>query len=96
MARSIQNFQSYFSPLLRRLTNPRSLLNSGAANSATQAAETAAASPEALLQRLRNLDRATLARGGVLTAEALGFFTVGEMLGRMKIVGYHGEVHHDH
>ena len=27
---------------------------------------------------------------GVVTAEVLGFFAVGEMVGRMKLVGYHG------
>jgi hypothetical protein len=34
--------------------------------------------------------------GGVVAAEVLGFFTVGEMIGRMKLVGYHGEAgaHH--
>jgi len=30
--------------------------------------------------------------GGVLVAECLGFFTVGEMIGRFKLIGYHGEV----
>jgi len=33
---------------------------------------------------------------GVVGAEVLGFFTVGEMIGKMKLVGYHGEVHHEH
>lgn len=28
---------------------------------------------------------------GVLSAEMLGFFTVGEMVGRRKLVGYRGE-----
>ena len=34
--------------------------------------------------------------GGVVLAELLGFFTIGEMIGRVKIVGYHGDVHHEH
>ena len=34
--------------------------------------------------------------GGVVLAELLGFFTVGEIIGRVKIVGYHGDVHHEH
>ena len=29
---------------------------------------------------------------GVVGAEVLGFFTVGEMIGRMKLVGYRGGV----
>ena len=32
--------------------------------------------------------------GGVIAAEVLGFFTVGEMLGRLKLVGYWGDVAH--
>lgn len=31
---------------------------------------------------------------GVLGAEVLGFFTVGEMIGRMKLVGYRGDTRH--
>ncbi|KAJ5491048.1 hypothetical protein N7539_002615 [Penicillium diatomitis] len=31
---------------------------------------------------------------GVTAAEIIGFFTVGEMIGRMNIVGYRGEVAH--
>ncbi|KAL2255860.1 hypothetical protein VTK26DRAFT_2601 [Humicola hyalothermophila] len=47
-------------------------------------------------QQLRNLSRAQVVAGGVVFAECLGFFTVGEMIGRLKLVGYHGEVHHAH
>jgi len=32
--------------------------------------------------------------GALITAEVLGFFTVGEMVGRRKIVGYRGKVDH--
>ena len=32
--------------------------------------------------------------GGVIVAEVLGFFTVGEMLGRLKLVGYRGDREH--
>lgn len=31
---------------------------------------------------------------GVIGAELLGFFTVGEILGRFKLVGYRGDTHH--
>jgi F-type H+-transporting ATPase subunit g len=36
------------------------------------------------------------AAGGVIVAELLGFFTVGEMIGKMKLVGYRGDTgaHH--
>ncbi len=45
---------------------------------------------EGMLSRIRNTDSASLAAGGVLIAEAMGFFTIGECLGRMKLIGYHG------
>ena len=38
------------------------------------------------------MDRAQWVSAGVVFAEVLGFFTVGEMVGRMKFVGYRGEV----
>jgi F-type H+-transporting ATPase subunit g len=44
-----------------------------------------------ILNRVRNINAAQLAASGVIFAEILGFFTVGEMIGRMKIVGYRGE-----
>ena len=49
-----------------------------------------------MLQQLRNTDTRQLAAGGVILAELLGFFTVGEMIGRFKVVGYRGETgaHH--
>jgi F-type H+-transporting ATPase subunit g len=52
--------------------------------------------PQQLIQQARTLSNAQLAAGGVLVAELLGFFTVGEMLGRFKLVGYRGETgaHH--
>ncbi|QPG96081.1 hypothetical protein C2857_003103 [Epichloe festucae Fl1] len=52
--------------------------------------------PQNLLQLARNVSNAQLIAGGVVAAECLGFFTVGEMIGRFKIVGYHGETgaHH--
>ena len=52
-----------------------------------------AITPEAILSRVRNMDRAQLVSGGILVAEVLGFFTVGEMIGRMKLVGYRGDTH---
>lgn len=53
-------------------------------------------SPQNFLNQARNLNSAQLAAGGVVLAECIGFFTVGEMIGRFKLVGYHGEAgaHH--
>ncbi|PNY24915.1 ATP synthase subunit g, mitochondrial [Tolypocladium capitatum] len=52
--------------------------------------------PQNFIQQVRNLGTAQLATGGVIFAECLGFFTVGEMIGRFKLVGYHGEVSQHH
>ncbi|PHH82319.1 hypothetical protein CDD82_6355 [Ophiocordyceps australis] len=47
--------------------------------------------PQNMLQQLRNLGTPEIAAGAVIFAECVGFFSVGEMLGRFKIIGYHGE-----
>jgi F-type H+-transporting ATPase subunit g len=38
------------------------------------------------------LNRPQLISAGIISAEVLGFFTIGEMIGKMKIVGYRGDV----
>jgi F-type H+-transporting ATPase subunit g len=53
-------------------------------------------SPSSILARVRNASPKELAFAGVTAAEVIGFFTVGEMIGRMNIVGYRGEVAHAH
>lgn len=52
-------------------------------------------SSRSILSQIRNANRQQLISAGIIGAEILGFFTVGEMIGKMKIVGYHGEVVHD-
>ncbi|MCJ1322000.1 hypothetical protein MMC15_007345 [Xylographa vitiligo] len=79
-------FQSYLNPILHAVRNPSSLMSGTASSSAS--------TPEVILSRIRNMDRAQMISAGVLTAEVLGFFTVGEMVGRLKLVGYNGDVHH--
>lgn len=79
---SLSTFQSYFQNVYKTyLQNPNALL---------QTASKAAQQPANLLQQARNVSRAQLVAGGVLAAECVGFFTVGEMIGRFKIIGYHG------
>ena len=63
------------------LQNPSALLET--ASKATQ-------QPANILQWARNISRAQLITGGVVAAECLGFFTVGEIIGRFKIIGYRG------
>ncbi len=45
---------------------------------------------QSFLTRVRNLDSDTLAGVGIVAAETIGFFCIGEMIGRFKIVGYRG------
>lgn len=71
----------------KAIRNPASLLSEGV-NAGTQY------TPEGILGRIRNVNRQELAFMGVVGAEVLGFFTVGEMIGRMKVVGYTGDVEH--
>ncbi|PHH70025.1 hypothetical protein CDD80_6286 [Ophiocordyceps camponoti-rufipedis] len=53
-------------------------------------------SPQAMVQHIRGISTTQLVAGGVVAAECLGFFTVGEILGRFKLIGYRGEVAHHH
>ena len=46
------------------------------------------ASPSNPFQAIRNINSSQLTTAGVVAAEILGFFTVGEMIGRMKLIGY--------
>ncbi|KUJ08717.1 uncharacterized protein LY89DRAFT_599306 [Mollisia scopiformis] len=78
----VSTFQSYFQRLVKSFRNPSALLNS-----------TPNATPSNALQSFRNINTAQLVSGAVIVAEVLGFFTVGEMIGRMKLVGYRGEHH---
>ncbi|KAL2140745.1 hypothetical protein VTI28DRAFT_3298 [Corynascus sepedonium] len=79
---SVSTFQAYFQNLWKQLQRPGAFISSLAQS----------ANP----QQLRNLSRTQVAAGGVLLAECLGFFTVGEMIGRFKLIGYHGETHAAH
>lgn len=74
--------QSYWNNLLKQVQNPSTLL---------QSVQKTASSSGSALPSLRNVSRAQIVAGGVVAAECLGFFTVGEMIGRFKLIGYHGE-----
>lgn len=98
----MQTIQSYMTPLTNAVRNPSSLMSStqqAAQSTASTAANTAtsvANNPQSFLARLREMDTNALATVGIVTAEVIGFFTVGEMVGRLKLVGYHGDPHGDH
>lgn len=91
--RNLSTIQSYYQPFINSLRNPRALL-SQASSQVSNVASTY--SPEALLNSIRNVNRQQLATVGVVGAEVIGFFTVGTMIGRMKVVGYRGEPEHGH
>ena len=57
------------------------------------ASTTKALGQEGILNTIRNLSIKDLVTVGVVSAELLGFFTVGEMIGKFKVVGYRGDVH---
>lgn len=86
---SLAQFQSYFQPVINVVRSPKSILSS-ISNAASPY------SPESILSSIRNTNRQQLISVGVVGAELLGFFTLGTMMGRMKIVGYHGEPSHGH
>lgn len=83
--RSVAQFQAYFQPLINGFRNPRTLMSSASS-----------IDPASLLSSIRNVNRQQMATVGVIGAEILGFFTVGTMIGRMKLVGYHGKADHGH
>ncbi|KAI9820091.1 MAG: hypothetical protein M1832_003798 [Thelocarpon impressellum] len=80
----LATFQSYAQPLIQAARNPRTLLDQTASSSNTL-------NPAQLLGQLRNTSPQQLATAGVIAAEVLGFFKVGEMVGRFKVVGYRGD-----
>ncbi|RKF73874.1 putative atp synthase subunit g [Golovinomyces cichoracearum] len=58
--------------------------------------QVSAKNPQEALRQARNLSNTELAAGAVLFAELLGFFTVGEIIGRLKLIGYRGETADHH
>lgn len=83
---NMQTIQTYLQPLSKAFQNPSAFLNRAPAPS----------NPQSFLARVRDMDSATLKQVGIVTAEVIGFFSVGEMLGRFKIVGYRSDAAHAH
>lgn len=87
-SRSVSHFQSHLQPVVEVIRTPSSL----------QKYTSSALSPERMLSSVRNMNGAQAAAVGVVIAEIIGFFTIGEMIGKMKIVGYRaaGPAHEEH
>jgi F-type H+-transporting ATPase subunit g len=84
---SVEVFQSYLNGYLQFLRNPSSML------SAVSSTSFQAMNP---LRVLRSFSYQQLAAAGVILAEVIGFFTVGEIIGKFKIIGYRSsEVKHN-
>ncbi|GFN14450.1 F1F0 ATP synthase subunit g [Aspergillus tubingensis] len=81
---NMATFQAYFQPLTNAFRNPAAFKNSSFA-------------PSNIISRVRTANKKEIALAGVTAAEIVGFFTVGEIIGRMNIVGYKGQPeHHGH
>ncbi|KAG0642573.1 mitochondrial ATP synthase g subunit-domain-containing protein [Tuber brumale] len=79
---NVETFQKTFSPIIDMLKNPRALMNLVSTSPALK--------PTSILDQLKQFTPKEYAQAGVLTAEVIGFYTVGKMIGRRKIVGYRG------
>jgi F-type H+-transporting ATPase subunit g len=76
---SIQTMQGYLQPALNALRNPSQLANS--------------VNPNTILAQIRGASSAQYWSAGVIAAEVIGFFSVGEIIGRFKVVGYREKGH---
>jgi F-type H+-transporting ATPase subunit g len=80
---SVEVFQSYLNSYLQFLRNPSSILSGTGFQFVNP------------LRYLRTISNQQLATAGVILAEVIGFFTVGEIIGKFKIIGYRSsEVKH--
>jgi len=82
----VSTFQEYFQRVVKSVRNPGALFSSTANN----------ATPTNVLQQVRSINTSQLVAGAVIGAELLGFFTIGEIIGRFKLVGYRGDTDAHH
>jgi F-type H+-transporting ATPase subunit g len=75
--------QNVMQPALNALRNPSSLMSRMASE-----ANSAAQQPQNYVSKIRNASREQWYSLGVMFAEVIGFFSVGEIIGRFKLVGY--------
>lgn len=92
--RSVQTMQNYIQPALNALRNPSTIFNRVA--SVASEANSAAQQPANVLAQIRNIPSAQWYSMGVIAAEVIGFFSVGEIIGRFKLVGYRSKKDEHH
>jgi F-type H+-transporting ATPase subunit g len=73
--------QNYLQPALNAIRQPATLLN-------RVASEANNMQPQNMLSQVRGMSSTQWASIGVVVAEVIGFFSVGEIIGRFKLVGY--------
>lgn len=87
LGRTIEAFQSYLTSFTHIIRNPNAFF--GTAKSTADSINIGG-----ILSRIRNVNTQQLASLGIIIAEILGFFTIGEMIGRFKLIGYRGDTEH--
>jgi F-type H+-transporting ATPase subunit g len=86
--RDIATFQGYIQPAINAARQPTTLFS--------KLANSPYAQPTEALNTVRNISGPQLLATGVLVAEVIGFFTIGEIIGRFKLVGYRSSAPADH
>lgn len=71
--------QGYLQPALNALRNPGSMASS--------------LNPNTMLSQMRGASSAQYWSAGIVAAEVLGFFSIGEIIGRFKLIGYREKGH---
>ena len=85
--------QGYFQPAINAVKNPTSLFNR-LSSEASQASQKLQQDPANVVAQVRGISREQWLSAGVVVAEVIGFFSVGEMIGRFKLVGYRAKEEH--
>ncbi|KAI5282851.1 hypothetical protein KEM54_002538 [Ascosphaera aggregata] len=85
---SLSAFSAYYQPIFNSLKTPAAM---------TQCIYNTAFNPSTYYNAMaeaRAMTKMQWANAGIIAAEVLGFFSLGEIIGRRKIVGYRGDVAH--
>ncbi|EWC48685.1 hypothetical protein DRE_01907 [Drechslerella stenobrocha 248] len=90
---SLESFQSFYRPYVGPFLNPANWL--GQIKSIRPRISTLP-DPETALNSVRAIPTQSLSQYAIVAAECVGFFTVGTMIGKRKIVGYRGGVREHH
>ncbi|KAI9794053.1 MAG: hypothetical protein M1816_006678 [Peltula sp. TS41687] len=89
---SLSTFQSYFQTMLQMLRRPAHIFTQQQSSNPSSGG----IHPMRFLGRIRHMSTQEMVATAVVAAQVLGFFTVGEIIGRFKLVGYRGEKEEHH